>query len=397
MKRNVLTDTQVKNAKPREKGTRDKLVDGDGLYLELTPSGSKIWRYRYQAGGKDTTKVIGEYPSVSLSEARDLRDRIKKDLVHGVDLQNVLKPPEVFTFEKVAREFFTKQVEGKKAKSYSDTIIYRLERFLFPKIGQQVIDSITAPALLNLLRAIEATGNAETAHRVMQVAGRVFRYGISIGACMHDITGDLKGALMPTVKKHHAALTVEKDIAGLMRAINGFKGSFLVRCALLFSAHCFLRPGEVRHLEWSEVDFNARLIRIPAEKMKAKRPHIIPMSPQVVTILEQLHHLTGTGSYVFPSNRSLNHGHSPMSENTVSAALRRLGYSQDEMTAHGFRGMATTILYEHGWTSDAVERQLAHVVGSDVRQAYDYSQLLDKRRQMMEHYSNWLEGLNKFE
>jgi integrase len=149
-------------------------------------------------------------------------------------------------------------------------------------------------------------------------------------------------------------------------------------------------------LEWSEVDFNARLIRIPAEKMKAKRPHIVPMSPQVVAILEQLHPLTGTGSYVFPSNRSLNHGHSPMSENTVAAALRRLGYSQDEMTAHGFRGMATTILYEHGWTSDAVERQLAHVVGSDVRQAYDYSQLLDQRRQMMEHYSNWLEGLNKF-
>jgi integrase len=366
---------------------------GNNLYVEVMPNGSKYWRFRSREGGKETRLDLGEYPYLSLAEARKKRDEIKQHMMQGSTAKEVLKPKDIPTFEWIAREWHAKQIDGQSQK-YAETTLRRLELFVFPRFGQRVVTEITAPEVLTLLRSIEAQGKIDTVHRVGQIIGRIFRYGISTGACEHDVTADLKGALTPNRRNHHqAALTDRKDIAELLVVMDSFQGSFIVKSALQFSAYSFLRPGEVRHLEWTEVDFEDRLIRLPERKMKARKPHLVPMSNQIVEVLEQLCPLTGSGQYVFPSNRTFNHGQRPMSENTVVAALRRLGYDKDQMSAHGFRGIASTLLYEQGWPSDAVERQLAHSVGSDVRQAYDYSQLLDKRREMMQAWADFLDSL----
>ena len=389
----ALTELQIRQLKAKEK--RYMVRDDGGLYLEVMASGNKHWRFRYHDGTKPVKLSLGEYPHISLREARERRDDLKKGKARGIDPKAQLKPAESATFEKVGREWFSKHIDGVRSAGHAETVIYRLERVLFPPLGSRPIKDITAPDLLAVLRTIEARGKLETANRVKQIAGQVFRYGIAIGECERDISADLRGALAPAVPKHHGSLTNVKDIAGLLRTMEGFDGSFVVKCALWFSAYTFARPGEVRHAEWTEFNLDAEEWRIPAEKMKKRKPHIVPLSKQVLEILNQMLSWTGQGKYVFPSNRTLNHGERPMSENTVTAALRRLGYTGDEMTAHGFRSMASTNLNEQGWHPDVIERQLAHVEGNSVRAAYNYAEYLPERRKMMQAWADWLDSLKE--
>jgi integrase len=279
-----------------------------------------------------------------------------------------------------------------RSEGHARTVSLRLEKYLFPVLGSRPIADIVAPELLALLRDIEAGGAIETAHRVKQIAGAIFRFGIATGRCVHDISGDLKGALVPKSVMHHSSLTAPKDIAVLMRGIDVYRGSPVVKTALYFSAYSMLRPGEVRRLEWAEVDFDGMEIRIPAEKMKKRRLHIVPMARQVVEILERLRPLTGSGKYVFPSMRTPD-GSRPMSENTIRVALRAMGFSNEEMTAHGFRSMSSTNLNEQGWDGDLVELQLAHQEENKVRAAYNYAERLPERRKMMQAWADWLDSL----
>jgi integrase len=336
---------------------------------------------------------LGVYPRITLKQARVRRDAFKRDLANGIDPEVPTKAPD--TFEKIAREWHTKCVAGLTSIKYEIKTRRVMERYLLPTLGSMPIREITAQKLLTALRLVEAQGSLGTAHVIKQIAGRIFRYGISIGECQHDITADIQGALRPAeTTQHRASLTRPEDIAGLLRAMDGFQGSFAVKNALWFSAYSFLRPGEVRRLEWSEVEFESREIHIPAVKMKMRRPHVVPMSNQVVELLSRLKSHTGRGRYVFPSIRSVD-GSSPMSESTILAALRRLGFTKEEMTAHGFRSMASTNLNELGWPPDVIERQLAHEEGNSTRAAYNYAEYLPERREMMQAWADWLDGLLK--
>jgi integrase len=365
--------------------------DDDGLYLEINVNGSKYWRLRYWVEGKEKKISLGKYPAVTLKTAREKRDAFKRDVANGIDPRAPKKTPA--TFEQVACEWHAKRIEGVHSANYSRDVMNRMKRYLFPYIGSRPIQEITAPELLAALRLVEGKGIITTAHCTKQVAGQVFRYGVAIGECVHDISADIRGALEPLdMKKHRASLTRPEDIAGLLRAIDSFQGSFVVKQALWFSAYSFLRPGEVRHLEWSEVNFESEEIKIPEEKMKKRRPHIVPMSTQIMELLRQLKSLTGHGRYVFPSYYSTN-AKAPMSENTVVAALRRLGFEKNEMCAHGFRSMASTNLNEQGWPPDVIERQLAHAEGNAVRAAYNYAEFLPERRKMMQAWADWLDSL----
>jgi len=391
-----LTDAAVRNAKPTEKPR--KLSDEKGLFLLIQPSGSKYWRQKYRFEGKEKLLALGVYPDVSLAEARARRDEARKLLANGVDPsafkqankraeQAIVKD----TFEAVAREWFTKYSPN-WSESHGSRIIRRLERDVFPWLGKRPIAVITAPELLEVLRRIEDRGALETAHRAHQNCGQIFRYAVATGRAERDPSGDLRGALPPAKVKHHPSITEPKAVGELLRAIDGYSGSFVTKCALRLSPLVFVRPGELRQAEWSEIDLDGAEWRIPAEKMKMRAPHIVPLAGQAVEILRELHALTGGGRYVFPSVRTADR---PMSENTVNAALRRLGYAKDEMTGHGFRSLASTTLNEQGWNRDAIERQLAHAERDSVRAAYNYAEHLPERRKMMQHWADYLDGLAK--
>ena len=267
-----------------------------------------------------------------------------------------------------------------------------MQRFLFPYIGNRLVNEVTAPEILAALRIVEARGLNDTAHTALQTCGQAFRYAIAAGYAERNPAADLRGALAPVVRKHNASLTEPGQIAELLRAMHSFQGSEVVRLALWFSAYTFGRPGEIRHAEWTEFDLNRAEWKIPAEKMKMRRPHIVPLSKQVLELLNPLQVITGRGRYTFPSIRSIK-GIDPMSENTITAALRRLGFGKGEMTAHGFRSMASTNLNEQGWAPDVIERQLAHVEGNSVRAAYNYAEYLPERRRMMQSWADWLDAL----
>jgi integrase len=389
-----LTDTAVRKAKPKEKPSR--LADEKGLYLEIMPNGSRYWRMKYRFAGKEKRLAMGVYPDISLAEARDRRDQARKLLANGVDpgtakqeSKRAAKAATENSFEAVAREWFTKH-SPRWVESHSEKIIRRFERDVFPWIGNRPIAHITAPELLTVLRRIEDRGAIDTAHRAHQNCGQVFRYAVATGRAERDPSSDLRGALPPASKRHHAAITDHKAIGALLRAIDGYQGSFVTKCALRLAPRVFVRPGELRKAEWSEINLDTAEWRIPAEKMKMRAAHVVPLSAQAVTILHELHALTGDGKYIFPGVRTRSR---PMSENTVNAALRRLGYSTDEMTGHGFRSMASTLLNEQGWNRDAIERQLAHAERDNVRAAYNYAEHLPERRKMMQHWSDYLDGL----
>lgn len=410
-----LTDATVKAAKPRDKPY--KLADGRGLYLLVNPSGAKWWRFKYRFGGKEKLLSLGVYPDVPLRAARAKRDgdaalkpdglpRTKPDepklvgarelIAMGIDpsANRQAQKAALFTrtdnsFEVVAREWYTKY-SGAWTSGHGSKILRRLEKDVFPWIGSRPIADLTPPELLACLRRIEARGALETAHRAHQNCGQVFRYAIATGRAERDISIDLRGSLTPAVVEHHASLTDPKAIGALLRAIVGYQGSLPTKGALRLAPLVFLRPGELRRGEWAEIDLGAAEWRIPAEKMKARAPHIVPLSKQAVVALKELQPLTGRGKYLFPSIRT---GSRPMSENTVNAALRRLGYGNEEMTGHGFRSMASTLLNEHGWNRDAVERQLAHAERDTTRAAYNYAELLPERKRMMQWWADYLEAL----
>lgn len=389
-----LTDTAVRKAKPNPKPY--KLADERGMYLEVMPNGSKYWRMKYRHSGKEKRLALGVYPDVSLADARDRRDQARKQLANGVDpgaakqaAKRTAKAETQDSFEALAREWFAKYSPS-WAAGHSEKIIRRFERDIFPWIGSRPIAQITAPDLLAVLRRIESRGAIDTAHRAHQNCGQVFRYAVATGRAERDPSGDLRGALSPSRKRHHASITDSKEIGALMRAIDSYQGSFVTKCALRLAPRLFVRPGELRKAEWSEFDLDNSEWRIPAEKMKMRVPHIVPLSAQALAVLRELYALTGDGQYAFPGARSSTR---PMSENTVNGALRRLGYGKEDLTGHGFRSMASTLLNEQGWHRDAIERQLAHAERDSVRAAYNYAEHLPERRKMMQHWADYLDAL----
>ncbi len=390
----ALTDTTARTAKPAEKPY--KLADGKSMFLLVNSTGSKWWRLKYRFMGKEKLLSLGVYPDVSLKDARLKRDQARALIANGVDpsvnrqVQRAAKVERsANSFEVVAREWIAK-TSTKWKVTHSSKIERRLEKDIFPWLGGRAIAEITAPELLTCLRRIESRGVIETAHRAHQDCGQVFRYAIATGRAERDVAADLKGALQQLNAKHHASITEPKAIGELLRAIEGFNGSPATRCALRLAPLVFVRPGELRHAEWAEINFETNEWSIPAAKMKMNAMHIVPLCPQAVAILKAIQPLTGHVHYVFPSVRTNDR---PMSENTVNAALRRLGYTNDEMTGHGFRSMASTLLNENGWNRDAIERQLAHGERNSVRAAYNYAEHLPERRKMMAWWADYLDGL----
>ena len=389
----ALTDTAVRNAKPT--GKPFKLADEKGLYLLVNATG-KYWRLDYRFAGKRKTLALGVYPTITLAAARERRENARKLLANDTD-------PSLFkavnkqakqqaaenTFEAVAREWYAKKLPGWAPATASKVKRY-LEKDIFPWLGNRPIKDLAAPDLLATVRRVESRGALELAHRIREYSGQVFRYAVATGRAERDPSGDLKGALPPVKSKHHASVTDPKQIGDLMRAISGFTGSFITKCALQLAPLVFVRPGELRHAEWAEIDLDAAEWRIPGPKMKMKDRHIVPLSKQAVEVLRALHPLTSSGRYVFPGLRTTVR---PMSENTVNAALRRMGYEKHEMTGHGFRSMASTLLHEQGWPHEAIERQLAHAERNAVSAAYNYAEHLPKRREMMQHWADYLDGL----
>lgn len=390
-----LSDIQISKAKVKE--TDYKLADGYGLYLLVSKGGGKLWRFDYRFNGKRKLLAIGSYPTVTLADARERRENARKLLANGVDpgeFKKAQKQAEIAitenTFKTIALEWHVKFSET-WSPSHSKTILERLNRDVFPWLGERPVSEIKAMDVLAVLRRIENRGALETAHRIRTICGQVFRYAVATGRAEHDPTSDLKGALRPVKGKHHAALIDPQEVAGLLRAIDSFQGSLIVRSALKLAPMVFVRPGELRQMEWSEIDFESAQWNIPAEKMKMKQPHIVPLSRQALAILEELKPKTGSGRFVFPSPRT---SLRPMSNNAILAALRRMGYATDEMTGHGFRAMARTILDEvlH-FRPDYIEHQLAHAVRDPNGRAYNRTTHLEERRKMMQTWADYLDGL----
>lgn len=390
-----LTDTAIRKAKPT--GKVQRLFDGGGLYLEISPAGGKLWRLKYRHGGKEKRLAFGTYPDTSLASARDKRDAARKLLAAGVDPGEHRKAEKAAgddraanSFEVVAREWLGKH-SPTWAASHGDKIAARLERDLFPWIGRRPIADITAKDLLATINRITDRGAIETAHRALQNCGQVFRYAIVTGRADRNPATDLRGALPPVKPSHHAAILEPAAIGGLLRAIDGYQGGFVTKCALRLAPLVFVRPGELRQAEWAEIDLDAAEWNIPADKMKTGEPHLVPLAPQAVAILRDLYALTGRGRYVFPSVRTASR---PMSDNAVLSALRRMGFAKDEMTGHGFRAMARTVLDEvlH-FRPDYIEHQLAHAVRDPNGRAYNRTSHLPERRKMMAAWADYLDAL----
>lgn len=392
----ALTDTEIRKAKPGDKPIRK--FDGGGLYVEVSPSGGKLWRLKYRFNSKEKLLSFGSYPDVSLAKARERRDEARRLLADGIDPSEHRKAVKSMqlglaanTFEAIGREWYAKTAPS-LADSTRGKLLKHLERDVFPIIGNRPIATLAAPDLLAVIKRIEDRGALDIARRMHNVCGRIFRYAVGHGLASRDPSRDieLKDILPPADVQHHAAVTNPKAAAELLRAIDGFTGSFVTRCALRLAPLVFVRPGELRHAEWKEFDFNKSEWRIPPAKMKMGEQHIIPLSIQAVTILLDIKAVTGRGRYVFPGERT---SERPMSENTVNAALRRMGYTKEEMTGHGFRSMASTLLHELGWPHAVVERQLAHGERNKVSAAYNYAEYLPERRKMMQHWADYLDKL----
>jgi integrase len=387
-----LTDTAVRNAKAREKAF--KLSDGGGLFLLVQPNGTKLWRLAYRFAGKQKALAFGVYPNVSLAEARAQRETAKKSLAGDIDPAVVRKRDKetrVITFRLIADELLKKmRLEGRADATLTKT--EWLLEFAYTDLGDRPIGKITAQELLEVLRKIEARGKYETARRLRSTCGMVFRYAIATGRAERDPSVDLRGALITPKVKHRATIVDPKGIGALMRAIDGFEGRSTTKIALRLAPLLFVRPGELRHAEWREIDLEESIWIIPAEKTKMRRPHRVPLARQAIALVKELKKLTGDGRWLFPSVSSSNR---PMSENTLNSALRRLGYGQDEITAHGFRAMAATRLNEMGrWNPDVIERQLGHEEQNAVRRAYTHAaEYWSDRVAMMQAWVDYLDEL----
>ncbi len=391
-----LSDTGIRNAKPGDKPIR--MFDSGGLYLEIAPSGGKWWRFKYRYGGKEKRISLGVYPDTPLAKARDKRDEARKLLADGIDPGENKKAQRAAreaiaanSFEVVGREWYAKQVP-KWAATQAKKVKGIFENNLFPWLGARPISEIKPPEIIATLRRMEDRGANETARRALQYCGMVFRYAVASGRAERDVVADLKGALAPVVTKHHATIIEPQKIGELLRAIDGYQGTLVVKCALKLAPLVFLRPGELRKAEWSEIDLEHAEWNIPADRMKMREPHLVPLSSQALAILRELHALSGRGKFVFPGERSRER---PMSNNSVNAALRRMGYdTRAEITGHGFRAMARTILDEVlGVRPDFIEHQLAHAVRDPNGRAYNRTAHLAERRKMMQQWADYLESL----
>jgi integrase len=392
----ALSDALIRNAKAGPKPV--KLSDGGGLFLLLNPNGSRLWRLKYRFAGKEKLLAFGAYPDVSLKDARESRDDARRQLAAGNDPGQARKASKAAataragnSFEVVAREWF-ELTKAKWESEYANFVLRRLESDIFPQLGGRPIAEITPLEVLTVLRRIEQRGANDLTRRVLQKCGQVFRYAVVTGRAPRDPTTDLRDALKPVQKQHYASIQDPKAVGELMRAMRDYLGAFETKCALLLGILTFVRPGELRKAEWSEFDREQAEWRIPASRMKMKEQHIVPLSTQALAVLNDLHVATGHGRYLFPSIRT---SARPMSENTVNAALRRLGYTREEMTGHGFRSTASTLLNELGWPSDAIERQLSHGERDEVRGAYNFAEYLPVRRTMMQAWADHLETLER--
>jgi len=389
-----LSDTAIRKAKPGDKP--QTLFDGGGLYLLLNPNGSRWWRLKYRFEGKSRLISIGVYPETGLADARSKRDAARKLLAQGIDPSAHRKAEKAAgaersanSFAVIAEEWLAKQADKMSPSTYKKAR-WTFDTLLNPWIGHRPISEIDAAELLKVLQRIEERAAHETAHRTKQRCGQIFRYAIATGRARYNPAGDLRGALTPVKVKHRAAITDPSKVGELLRAIDGYTGSFVVRCALKLAPLLFVRPGELRKAEWSELDLDGALWRIPSAKMKMREEHIVPLPAQAVAVLRELHPLTGNGKYVFPGERSRAR---PMSDAAINAALRRMGFDKDTMTGHGFRAMASTFLNELGWPPDVIERQLAHAERNKVRAAYNRASYMAERRKMMAAWADHLDGL----
>ncbi|MBY0545025.1 MAG: integrase arm-type DNA-binding domain-containing protein [Gammaproteobacteria bacterium] len=388
-----LTNITIRNAKPAEKST--KLFDGGGLYLEISPAGGKWWRLKYRIEGKEKRLSLGVYPEVSLKDARDRRDEARKLLAVGVDPSENRKAKKAAkanhianNFEAIAREWLAKY-SATWTESHTTRTLRRLERDVFPWVGTMPIVDITAPLLLSIMHRVEKRGALETAHRTLSNCGQIFRYAIATGRAERDPSADLRGALPPVKEKHFAAITEPKQVAGLLQAIDAYKGTLIVHCALRLAPLVFVRPGELRTAKWSDIDLDKAEWRYTVTKTNTE--HIVPLSRQALDILNELHSLTSRGQFVFPSARS---NERPMSDNAILAAMRRLGIDKSEMTGHGFRAMARTILDEVlGVRPDYIEHQLAHAVRDPNGRAYNRTAHLAERKKMMQQWADYLDEI----
>jgi integrase len=389
---NKLTHPVLRAAKPHEKPY--KLGDSGGLYLLVNPNGALWWRLKYQFEGRENLLSLGVYPRVSFQQARALRDEAKKAVANRIN-PSAKRQAEKFstanTFEALGREWLSLQ-QNKLAPATYSKAAWTLETLVYPYIGSRPIAKLSATDVLKVLERIEERGFNETAHRARQRCSQVFRYAVQTERAAHDVTADLRGALAPVVSEHHAAIIDPPRIGELLRAIDGYSGHIVTACALKLEPLLFVRPGELRHAKWAEFELDGYepQSRIPAEQMKMREQHLVPLSKQVIALLRELQPLTGSGPYVFPSIRSRSR---PMSDNTVNAARRRLGYTSDEMTGHGFRSLASTCLNEQGYHPDLIELQLAHAERNKVRAAYNKAQRLPERRKMMQAWADYLDGL----
>ncbi len=390
-----LTANAVKHAKPKEKNY--KLSDRDGLYLLVKTTGIRYWRMNYRFGGQQRTLSFGRWPEILLGDAREMLLEARRQLAKGLDpleqakLEKIAKSiAATNNFQTVAEEWLEKiEKEGLAA------ITLKKARWLlaqtYPTLGKRPISEIKAHELLLVLKKIEASKRYDTANRIRSTCSQVFRYAIATARAERDICSDLRGALVTPRTNHRAAITTPTEAGGLLRAVEDYDGNNLTRIALCLLPHLFVRPGELRWAEWSEFDFDKAVWTIPDHKMKMRRPHAVPLSRQALAIIRDIEHDASYSAFLFPSLRALDR---PMSDNTINAALRRLGFSKDQMTGHGFRAMAATLLNEMGiWNPDAIERQLAHADGNSIRRAYARGQYWEERVRMMQHWSDYIDQL----
>lgn len=399
----TLTQTQIKDIQPGERTQR--LYDGGGLYLEVSPTGGRWWRFKYQHSGKEKRVSLGVYPATTLKLVREKAAAVRSQLAAGIDpsaARQAVKQSRVAevenTFEAVAREWHSCQLAPRVSAVHAETVLSRLERDIFPFLGSTQIGELDAATVLKVLRRVEGRGSIETAHRELFSLGQICRYAVATSRATRDVCADLKGALRPYANKHMAAITDPEKVGQLMRGIDGYQGSFLVRCALQLQALLFVRPGELRHAEWCEFDLDGAMWTIPAGRMKAGLvaketgpDHLVPLASQAVAILRELHQFSGHNKLVFPSTRG---GGRPISENTVLMALRALGYAKNEMSGHGFRATARTLLDEVlGVEVHIIEQQLAHKVKDSLGRAYNRTTHMKFRVGMMQQWADYLDSL----
>jgi integrase len=390
-----LNDTIVRKTKPDDKPR--KLFDGGGLYLLVNPNGSRWWRMKYRFNSVEKVLSFGVHPTISLKLARERREAARRQIAQGLDPaveRNLAKRDRANTFEAVAREWWAKRKKN-WSEEYARAVMTRFEQDIFPRIGSRQIRALSAADFLDCLEKMERRGVLETAHKVRGKCSEVMRFAVATRRADRDPIADLKGALPPAKHKHYASITYPDEVGALLRAISGYQGkSRVVQAALRLLSLVFVRSSELRYAAWPEFDLDRAVWKIPAERMKMAQPHIVPLSHQALAILRELRPYTGPDGLVFPGLRSAAR---PISENTINATLRRLGYTEDEMTGHGFRSMASTLLNELGWNRDAIERQLAHCDENEVRAAYNYAEYLPERRKMMQAWADYLDKLHAAE